>query len=134
MNIHLHVIEAGGSAFHHLDDRQAGAPIGILIRHLLLDGVDSSKEPVHKAQIIRYISHKRHIGVGMAVNKPRDGKLVLSVNDLVGRKIFRFMSDSGNAAAFNINIRFLHRIFFVREPACGVRRFLLLRKNSQYIV
>ena len=60
-DVHLHIIKAGGTALHHFKYGQIGSPICILIRHLLLDGIHTAEEPVHKGKVICHITHERHI-------------------------------------------------------------------------
>ena len=113
VNIHLHIVKAGGSALHHFDDSKAGTPVGVLIRHLLLDGINGSKQPVHKRQVIRHISHKCHIGVGMAIDETRDYKLIFAVYHLVRLKACRLLPHCSNLVTFNINTGLFNLVFFL---------------------
>ena len=112
MNVHLHIIKAGSSAFHHFKNSKAGSPIGILIGHLLLDRVNGSEQPVHKGKVICHISHKRHIRMGMTVYESGNYQLVLTVNNFFLCKTFRRITDCRNSIPFDINTGFLYFIFF----------------------
>ena len=122
VNIHLHIVKAGGSALHHFDDSKAGTPVGVFIRHFLLDGINGSKKPVHKGQIIRHISHKCHIGVGMAIDKTGYHQLIFTVDHLVSLKAGRLLPHCNYLVTFNVNTGFFNLVFF------------LPRKDGEYVL
>ena len=46
MDVHMHVVEAGGARANHLGLAEKRSPIGVLGHQPVLDGLDGSKEPV----------------------------------------------------------------------------------------
>ena len=85
---HVHIHKAGGSRFYHLGAGEHSAPVSVIGGKCVLTGHYCAEKPVLKGKVVRQIAEKRHIGVGVAVDKTGYRQLVRAVDHLVSRKPF----------------------------------------------
>ena len=52
MDVHLHIIEAGGAGAEHLHDAEHRAPVSVFRNHPVLPGHDPLKQPFVKGHVV----------------------------------------------------------------------------------
>ena len=93
------------AAAQHLDDREQGGPVDVLLGHVVLDPLHGV-QPVEEGEVVGDVAVDGHIGVGVGVDKPGHHQLSARVKDTVG-VLAGACRDGRNAAAVNQNVLLL---------------------------
>ena len=100
-----HIDKAGRAAAQHLDDREQGGPVDVLLGHIVLNALHGV-QPVEEGEVVGDVAVDGHIGVGVGVDKPGHHQLSARVKDTVG-VLAGACRDGCNAAAVNQNVLLL---------------------------